>query len=447
MLAVLLTLAADPLRLEPVRFEEVRLDPPALTLRLPELEGLAHNDKPVGDLVGLWTGTLAGSAVTIQVLAIDRSRLRVTEPEELAGLLEEDHVERYTKTGRAAQFRKREPVQGTFGWLPYATLEAADVTKETAVVSRLWLLCGLNESHGWAVQLEATPAGSDEVERAVLAFLKGGVRAEGKPRDALWSDEEVRARWVEYAPPDAADKLEDAIRTKHYIVIGNSSGGRAFAKKMEECYDTIQRLFPFPEVEGRKLMPVFLFRTPQQYYAYFSKRAKISLKEAERSKGHAWLDYYSTWYEAPNDPVHIHEATHQIFENRLFLNGGGSWFQEGVAEYVETRPNERGDAARRVKKGEHTPLREFVKIPSLLMSAAEDQKGGDEAGDHYKQAALLIEFLRESKFGAKGFPAFLDAVGRARANDVAAIGRAVQQIYAVDLDGLDREWQEWAKKR
>jgi hypothetical protein len=442
MLALLLTLAAAV-----VRQDEVRLDPPALVLRLPELEGLARNEQPVGDLVGLWTGTLAGSALTIHVAAIDRSRLRVTEPEELAALLVEDHVERSTKIGRAAQFGQREPVQGDFGWLPYASLEAADVTKETSVVARLWLLCGLTESHGWAVQIEATPGGSAEVERAMLAFLKGGVRAEGKPRDALWSEAEVRERWVEYAPPDAAEKLEEPIRTKHYIVIGNSSGGKAFAKKMEECYETIQRLFPFPEVEGRKLMPVFLFRTPQQYYAYFSKRAKISLAEAERSKGHAWLDYYSTWYEAPNDPVHIHEATHQIFENRLFLNGGGSWFQEGVAEYVETRPNERGDAARRVKKGEHTPLREFVRIPSLLMSAAEDQKGGDEAGDHYKQAALLIEFLRESKFGAPGFPAFLDAVGRARSNDVAAIERAVSQIYGVDLDGLDRQWQEWAKKR
>jgi hypothetical protein len=442
MLAVLLTLAADP-----VRIEEVRLDPPALTLRLPELEGLARNDQPAGDRVGLWTGTLAGSALTIQVAAIDRSRLRVTEPEELASLIEEDHVERYSKTGRSAVFRQREPVKGDFGWLSYASLEAADVTKETAVVARLWLLCGLTESHGWAVQVEATPSGSAEVERAVLAFLKGGVRAEGKPRNAQWSEEEVRAVWAEYAPPDALDKLEEPIRTEHYIVIGNSSGGKAFAKKMEECYDTIQGLFAFPEVEGRRLMPVFLFRTPDQYYAYYAKRANTPLEKAKRSKGHAWLDYYSTWYEAPNDPVHIHEATHQIFENRLFLNGGGSWFQEGVAEYVETRPNERGNAARLVKKGRHTPLRQFVEIPSLLMSAAEDDKGGDEAGDHYKQAALLIEFLRESKFGARGFPAFLDAVGRARANDVAAIERAVHQAYGVDLDGLDREWQEWAKKR
>jgi hypothetical protein len=262
-----------------------------------------------------------------------------------------------------------------------------------------------------------------------------------------WTDEEVEQRWREFAPDDAIDKLDGAIRTDHYVIIGNSSGSKAFARKMEECYETIQEIFPFPEVEGRKLMPVFLFRTPEQYYAYYSKRASIPLEKARRSKGHAWLDYYATWYEAPNDPVHIHEATHQIFANRLYLSGGGSWLQEGVAEYVETRPNERGGAARLVKKGRHTPLREFVAIPSLLMSASEDVKGGNEAGDHYKQAALLIEFLRESRFAKARFEQFLHAAGSVPRNDVEAIEEVTRRVYAVDLDGLDAEWQAWAKKR
>ena len=216
---------------------------------------------------------------------------------------------------------------------------------------------------------------------------------------------------------------------------------------MIRYHATIQKLFPFPEIAGRKLMPVFLFRTPEQYYAYYSQRAGIALEQAERSKGHAWLDYYATSYEAPNDPVHIHEATHQIFANRLFLHGGGSWLQEGVAEYVSSRPNERGGAARLVKKGRHTPLVEFVQIESLLMSAPEDVKGGDEAGDHYKQAALLIEFLRESDFGAARFPEFLRSAGRTRRNDLAALQEVSRRVYAVDLTGLDAEFQAWAKRR
>ncbi|HVS17036.1 MAG TPA: hypothetical protein VMT18_00445, partial [Planctomycetota bacterium] len=105
---------------------------------------------------------------------------------------------------------------------------------------------------------------------------------------------QVVARWVEFAPEGEEDDMEEPLRTDHFIVLTNSSGGKLFAKKMEECYATIQETFPFPEVEGRRLMPVFLFKTPQHYYEYYSKRANTTLEQAARSKGHAWLDYYAT---------------------------------------------------------------------------------------------------------------------------------------------------------
>jgi hypothetical protein len=297
------------------------------------------------------------------------------------------------------------------------------------------------------VAVEALPLPDLEGAKEIEDFLTKGVSCAGEPRNWKWSDEEAEALWQRFAPPDARDKLEKIVRTRHYVILTNSSSGKTFGEKMEECYATIQEIFPFPEVEGRRLMPVFLFRTPDQYYAYFVARAGTTREQAERSKGHAWLDYYATWYEAPKDPVHIHEATHQIFANRLVLNGGGSWFQEGVAEYVETRANERNDAARLVKKERHTRLAEFIAIESLLMSAEEDIKGGNEAGDHYKQAALLIEFLRESDFGRKRFLDFVHAVGRVPRNDVPAIEAAVRQSYGCTLAELEAQWVEYCRKR
>ena len=41
----------------------------------------------------------------------------------------------------------------------------------------------------------------------------------------------------------------------------------------------------------------------------------------------------------------------------------------------------------------------------------------------------------------------IHAAGSVRRNDVAAIEEVVRRVYAVDLDGLDAEWQAWAKKR
>ncbi len=427
--------------------EEVRLDDPGLNLALPALEGLARLDTPIGDLKAVWTGTLGESAVRIPVASIEADRFAISEPEDVSVLAEDYHRDRFKAEKVAADFGPRGLVPGRFGRLPYACLVQADLRRETAVDGRLWLLCGLSEKSAWFVQIEAHPLPAAAAEKALVDFLRTGVRADGTPRDWRWTEEEARARWEEFAPKDAIAKFEEPLRTKHYIILTNSSGGKAFAKKMEECYGTIQKLFPFPEVEGRRLMPVFRFRTPDQYYAYFSKIAEISVEDAQKSKGHAWRDYYATWYEAPADPVHIHEATHQIFGNRLMLSGGGSWFQEGVAEYVETRENERNEAARLVKKRRHTPLKEFVQIESLLMSAEEDKKGGNEAGDNYKLAALLIEFLRESRFGKERFQQFVATVGRVSRGDLPGIEAAVSRVYGVSLAELEEQWVAYCEKR
>ncbi len=132
---------------------------------------------------------------------------------------------------------------------------------------------------------------------------------------------------------------------------------------MEENYEEITRIFPYEDVKGRRLMPVFLFRTPDQYYDYYAAIANQSREHVSKSKGHAWRDYYATWYEAPGDPVHIHECTHQIFKNRLRLNGGGSWFQEGMAEYIETKENERNAVRMSTADGHEIA---FVQIAGLV---------------------------------------------------------------------------------
>lgn len=427
--------------------EGVQLPDPGLTLALPELEGLARNDRPIGDLVAAWSGRLGASEVQIQVASLDRAQFQVAEPEDVLAILEEYHTDRCKQIGFGLELGARGAVEGAFGHVSYAALVRGDLRRSTAIDGRLWLMGGITEQRAWAIMVEALPQPDEAGAKLIEDFLARGVTCAGEPRDWKWTDEEARARWAEFAPEDARDKLKKPLRTKHYIILTNAGGGESFGEKMEECYEAIQKIYPFPEVEGRRLMPVFLFRTPDQYYAYFVARANTPLEKAKRSKGHAWLDYYATWYEAPNDPVHIHEATHQIFANRLVLNGGGSWFSEGVAEYVETRDNERNNAARLVKKERHTKLVEFVAIESLLMSAEEDIKGGDEAGDHYKQAALLIEFLRESKFGKERFPAFVHAVGRVPDNDVAAIEAAVKRVYGCTLAELDGLFVEYCKKR
>jgi hypothetical protein len=100
-----------------------------------------------------------------------------------------------------------------------------------------------------------------------------------------------------------------------------------------------------------------------------------------------------------------------------------------------------------VKKGKHVPLAEFVAMPSLLYSADEKAAKGDASSENYHEAALLIEFLRESKWGKPHFQDFLHTIGRIRRNDTAAIDRGLQTVYGCDVKGLEEQWIEYCKKR
>jgi hypothetical protein len=395
-----------------------------------------------------WNAKLGEAAVRIDLTLLPISEFRFAEPDDVTDILLVN-VRRPGRGDPGFWFEKTELVPGSFGWASYGSIGSGTLHDAggTEAVGAIHVLGGLLPRHGYAVEVSVPPGLTAEQEKAVLELLRKGVRYSGAVRDPKWTDDEARERWERDAPPETHKKFEKPIRTAHYIVLTNSSGGKSFAKAMEECYAAIRKTYPFDESSEQRLLPVFLFRTPDEYYAYYAKIGDISLEAARRSKGHAWRDYYATWYEAPNDPVHIHEATHQIFANRLHLKGGGSWFQEGVAEYMESSRNERNAIATQVKKGRHKALVEFVALESLLHSSKADDPQGDAAGDHYKQAALLVEFLREQKSLKDKFPDYLRIVGRVPRSDVAAIQRAVKAIYGVDLAGLETQWIEYCKKR
>ena len=423
-----------------------------LTLTLPALEDFEEHEGRNQD--GLWTGRIGDHDLVIGLALYDAADNRLVEPGDVT-----DFVVDYLRG--QAQFDVLDALylQGTYGHATYASLIKGELPEDSRRPAGIqYLLGGLLEESGYLLYLECRPEPDDPITASIEAFLNEGFAYDGPVRDPNWTDDEVEARWLRDAPDDLHEDFQKAmkkssqrkkiiIRTDHYLVMTNSSGGKAFAKKLEQYYDEIREVYPFPEVEGRRLMPIFLFRGPEQYYDYYVKVAKAARSSAEKSKGHAWRDYYATWYEAPNDPVHIHEMTHQVFKNRLRLSGGGSWFQEGVAEYIETSENDRNDAARRVKKGEHVPLREFVQLSSLLGSSTEDVRGQGGAGDAYKQAALLIEFLRESKFGKDGFAGFLRTMGKVPRGDEERINAAFRASYGLGIEELEAEWKKYCGKR
>jgi hypothetical protein len=448
LLALAVPLCAGPTQAEdstqPLVLESVglRIQPPPLT----ELVLKPHASD---EMLAWWQGKLGDHTVDAKLIFIPREQHSFSEPEDLLNLIAE-----YVSKIPGYRFQEIDFEEGEFGYAPYAALGTAPTTIGTRETARNLVLGGVLAKGGYYiwVSISPPPIGNDTAAEELRQWLLDGVRYEGEKRDQKWNEEEVEFRWKQFAPEGLDSKKElkklKLLRTKHYIIMTNSGGGKSFGKEMEKCYKAIKKVYPFQEVEGRRLMPVFLFQEKGEYNEFFSKKAGISIAEAAKSKGHASGDYYATYYDAPQDPVHIHEATHQIFSARLGLTGAGSWFQEGVAEYMSENSNLLENyGGYRARKGTFTPLEEFFQIESLLYSAGEDTTGAGGAGSNYTMAATIILFLRESKFGKKKFQEFLHEVGVQPRNNVEYIGRAVQKVYGVSIPELQEEYAKFWKKK
>ncbi|MDH3591437.1 MAG: hypothetical protein OER88_06140 [Planctomycetota bacterium] len=383
---------------------------------------------------GAWTGTIGASDVHVELRVFSGERFRFFQPGAVTRMLAANRAEREG----GFRFATRELVDGPFGAEPFASVCSGPI-EGGSVLTFGGLLDGKSS---YSIVIEARPALSDADRKVAIAMVKNGIEVVCNPVDPRWTEKEAQARWNAAVRDEATRKgLRKVRRTKHYIIFTNSSGGALFAKKMEQYYKTIQKTFPFAERKARRLMPVFLLRTREEYVKFTVHNARMNMAQAAATKGHAFLDYYATYYESPNDPVHIHEATHQIFKNRLHLDGGGSWFQEGVAEYMSTRRSARKAWARRAARDDkHVGFRDFVTIRTLIANPYTDGKSA------YLQAASLIDFLRDGKWQRDKFPAFLEEIGTLRRADADAIEAKLKAIYGTELQGLEEAWQKHWKR-
>ncbi len=418
-----------------------------------DLRGLAELAplESYGDLLAAWEGQVEQSMVHVQIVSRETAR-GITEPEDVTDMLAprtlDDLLRAQPSGGKKPKDAEPRPAYlwpGPYGFVPYASIVSTRIRITAERVYDAHVLGGVLADRYYAVQVECKPPLGAQGNALVHDFLRNGIRYEGPLRDPEWTDEEVKRRWLAETRPEMHGELKKPIRTEHFIVLGNSSGGDLFAKKMEEFYDAIRKVYPFDEVPGRKLMPVFIFLTSDQYHDFLEDRG-MTRKEAEATAGVAMSDLYSSVYEAPGDPVHLHEATHQVFRNRLRLGGGGSWFQEGVAEYMSTRSSERRSYAKgRAKDGTQVPFRDFFALSQLIAGGGQDEAKGGAARSNYLQAASIIEFVRESRRTRDRFQLFLHAIGALPRGDVAAIEDALRKIFDLDLDGFEAEWAKYWK--
>jgi hypothetical protein len=137
-----------------------------------------------------------------------------------------------------------------------------------------------------------------------------------------------------------------------------------------------------------------------------------------------------------------HELTHSIVHCTLGT-GGGAWFQEGIAVYLEGRWRDRSvaaDFAPRLRSDTYVPLAEFIAIPRLVRET--DLTGGPrEAGWLYAQAGAFFEFLLWGPY-TESAPNRLKLLSILHAGRHEIAGE-VERILGQTLDDVERAWVEW----
>lgn len=449
MLLVSLALAvlSSPQEEHVYRLEEVSLTIDLSSLELVK-EQPVHEDAAGGRS---WTAKFGKNRIELSIWLYTNREEGLEVPEDLLDLVEWN-FERDAKKGDRTQskredtgFDEKHYVPGEYGFIPYAMIGEKLIKGEKA--HHYICMGGLAKRRSYLIEVETRKPLDEEAMTAMLDFLRDKVRYDGEVQVRTWKDKEIEERWIADGPAGQEKKLE-FYRTDHFVILTNSSGKKKFGQELEKSYKQIREAFPFEERKELRLLPIFLFRTPQNYYDFCVKSIGWTEKQAKASKGVAYRDFYATWYEAPKDPVHIHEVTHQLFRNRLHLSGGGSWFQEGVAEYICTSENERKEFKRLAKKERHVKLREFFTVRSLLGSNSGRRKDGTSAShEAYIQAACIIEFVREAKAYKGKFQEFVHAMGEVPRSNLERIEDALSDVYGVSIEKFEEDFLKYWVKR
>ena len=184
---------------------------------------------------------------------------------------------------------------------PYTQIVSGPIRKNTKVVGTRFLMGGLLGGRGLRDRGDGAPVPGDTQAKTILEWLEKGVEYAGACAQcevdgcggqgalgevlAAGSDQEVRS-------PDAHGALH------HHERHGQHGTNKKFGEEMEECYAAIKKMYPVRRGAGQSLMPVFLFRDKDEYSEYYAKIAGITPRPRTKSKGHAWKDYYATYFDA-----------------------------------------------------------------------------------------------------------------------------------------------------
>jgi hypothetical protein len=420
-------------------FSELQLE-----LTLPALEALEQTVAP-SDKRAEWSGKLGEATVRIRVAPHDIGDEHCTEPEDVAEAVAQEMRDELKKSGEPLlerlRFRALEALPGRYGHATHAALLSAETSDpaQPGVRGGMWIVAGLLAGSAYTVRIDATPLPQGAQLEALLTFARTGIVYAGAVRDTRWTDAEAAERWKRFMPEYMPRELDKVVRTPHYIILSNASGAERYGKRLEERYALFQKQLAFPEIESRRLLPVFYMRTATDLHGLVSSWMGLNHwnKDVDAFTFH---DFYVTSADSNEEFEEFAEMAEQLWRNRVRANGGGMWLCRGFATLLGYPPSQRTITASQLKKGRFTPLAD------LFDDAAWGRRTNTEM-PYGEQMSFFVEYLREAKGYKEKFAAVIQTVGMLPSDDPELMAAELTKLLGTDLKGLEKDWIAWCAKR
>ena len=235
----------------------------------------------------------------------------------------------------------------------------------------------------------------------------------------------------------------ESIDSEHFRLFTTAPSGRKLLALLEkELVPRLTRWFGKPAHKVDRLR-VFLHRSRSGYELAAVKNG-MSEQRAAALEGHSWDGYYSTYYSGPRASVHIHEGVHQYMTAALGLDGGGTWLQEGLAQWIEADFGRRSPArlARntlRKKKADFPSLKRILVARTFLFRPKE--RFGLSCNELYDVSASLVRYLAQEHHNE--FRSLIRELGVLPPSDLGLLEAAFRRRIGLDIASLEKAWRRW----
>lgn len=408
-----------------------------LTVDLSFLE--ERRSLPTGhaNCVGAWAGTWGGAKLTVYLNVLSAAEYWMFEPEDMVEIYRDTILEAGGRTRADLRFEPTRVSAGPAGVTPLraATRTAARGEGEPPAAREIQLVGGLLPAHGYCLRANVRPP-LDPVRGEELArLLEACVAYDGALRDPQWSAADVAAYWREIVGDTVAGELAKPVRTRHYVVIGDSPAAASFAKDLEGWYETARGVLRFEEHEGRRLLPVLLFEKPGDLEAFVRDASERAADEPVYETSFAEQDYVATCVSGLDQSELRLDLTKQLMIVRARAWGGCRWFRSGLRTAAATSATEAQGAARRYR------FADTIALEALIDDAVWEDGEADERLlradlDLWEVSGLWIRFLAESPATKDRYPALVREIGALPRGDRGAVERALKRVTGLGLAEL-----------